>query len=81
MSYVKEVVPIIMKRYKMEDVRTWPYYPIVVPLKEGRGPASDAECDEITYEVWDHFCNSYGSFQYMPDAINEAMRLTKELIE
>ena len=60
------------------DVRSWPYFPIVMPLKEGKGPATDIECDEITFEVWDNFYNSFGSFKYLPDAINEAMRLTKE---
>jgi hypothetical protein len=51
-----------------------------MPLKEGNGPTTGAECDSITFEVWDHFCDSYGSFEHLPTAINEAMRLTKELL-
>ena len=81
MSYDKRDVEVIKRIYDPMDVRTWPYYPIVMPLKDGQGPASYAECDQITFEVWDHFCNSYSVFEYLPDAINEAMRLTKELFE
>lgn len=80
MSYHKNDIPTILKYYDPVDVRTWPYYAIVMPLKQGQGPASDEECDEITWEVWDHFCNSHSSHDNLPDAINEAMRLTKELL-
>ena len=80
MSYHKDDIPIILKYYEPLSVRTWPFYPIVMPLKEGQGPATDQECDEITYEVWDHFCASHGSHKYLPDAINQAMALTKELL-
>ena len=78
--YHSEDVPLILKQYDHLDVRTWPYYAITLPLLQGQGPASDSECDEITYEVWDHFCDSYGSYKYLPDAINEALRLTHELL-
>ena len=81
MSYDKRDVEVIKSLYDPMNVRTWPYYPIVMPLKEGQGPASYSECDQITFEVWDHFCNSYGTFEYLPDAINEALRLNKELYD
>lgn len=80
MSYDKRDVEVIQSLYDPLNVRTWPFCPIIMPLKEGNGPATDAECDKITFEVWDHFCNSYGSFEYLSDAINEAMKLTKELM-
>jgi len=78
--YHSEDVPLILKLYNPLDVRTWPYYAITIPLLQGQGPASDSECDEITYAVWDVFCNSYGSYKCLPDAINQAMRLTHELL-
>lgn len=82
MSYASEDdIPYIRKHYDPLDVRTWPYYPITLPLLVGQGPVSDKECDEITYEVWDQFCNSYGSFKYLPDAINEALNLNNELLK
>lgn len=81
MSYHKNDIPTILKYYDPVDVRTWPYYTIIMPLKQGQGPASDEECDEITWEVWDHFCNSHSSHDNLPDAINEAMRLTKEILD
>jgi hypothetical protein len=81
MSYDKRDVEVIQTLYNSLDIRTWPYYPIIMPLKEGKGPATDIECDEITFEVWDHFCNSFGSYKYLSDAINEAMRLTKEFLD
>jgi len=83
MSYDERDIEILKTFYRYDpfDVRTWPYYPIEIPLKEGQGPATHAECDEITYAVWDHFCNSHGSYKCLPDAINEAMRLTHELIK
>ena len=77
--YRYDDVPLILKQYDPLDVRTWPYYTITIPLLRGDGPVSDCECDEITYAVWDVFCNSYGSYKNLPDAINEAMRLTHEL--
>ena len=80
MIYHKDDLLAILKYYEPTNVRTWPYYPITMPLKQGQGPASDEECDEITWEVWDHFCNSHSSHDNLPDAINEAMRLTKEFL-
>ena len=80
MSYCKSGIEAFLRLYDPLDVKTWPYYPIIMPLKEGNGPTTGAECDSITFEVWDHFCDSYGSFEHLPTAINEAMRLTKELL-
>jgi hypothetical protein len=76
-----EDLALIKKYYDPLNVRTWFYYPIVMPLLEGQGPASDAECDEITWEVWDWFCTTYASFNNLPDAINEALRLNSKLLE
>lgn len=80
MTYAPEDVVLLREHYNPSDCRTWPYYPIVMPLKDGNGPASDAECDTITWEVWDRFCNSVGSFDHLPDAINDALRRNKELL-
>ncbi len=81
MTYHPDEVVHLRKHYNPSDVRTWPYYPIVMPLKDGQGPTSDAECDTITWEVWDLFCNSVGTFGNLPDAINDAMRRNKETLE
>jgi hypothetical protein len=81
MTYHADDLAIILSRYNPHDVRTWPYYPILMPLEDGQGPASDAECDKITWEVWDRFCNSVGTFDYLPDAINDAMKRNAELIK
>lgn len=59
------------------DVRQWWHFPIEMPLTDdGNGPAlvgSDAV--KISYEVWDRENVSYGSYDYLSDAINESMRL------
>lgn len=78
-NYHPEDLEIIYRHYNPLDARTWPYYPIVMPLKGDQGPASDAECDKIEWEVWDRFCNSVYSSEYLPHAINEALRLNKEV--
>lgn len=61
----------------MIGVREWEYYPIEMPVdSEGRGPATiGVDAVRMTYEVWDQSFNTYASFDNMPDAINEAMRL------
>ena len=63
-----------------EDVRKWSHYPIVMPLTaEGNGPASEekGEVRKITWEVWSQdLSESHGPFEFLPDAINEAMRLS-----
>lgn len=66
--------------YKADDCRTWPYFPIVMPLKGGNGPATDEECDKITWEVWDQMYNTYESFEYLPDAINKAMQMNRDFL-
>jgi hypothetical protein len=82
MSYHKEDIPNILKHYDPMNIRTWPFYVIEIPLNiEGQGPATVGfDAVDMTYEVWDHFCNSYGSHPYLPDAINQALKLTKELL-
>lgn len=57
------------------DSRDWYYYPIVIPLVKGQGPATSEECDEITYEVWDRDFNVYGSYENLYCAINKALEL------
>lgn len=54
-NYTKEDIEIIRRAYDPTDCRTWPYYPIVMPLRDGTGPVDDSECDKITWEVWDRF--------------------------
>jgi len=78
--YDVEDVKILRACYDFADVNTWPYYPIVIPLKDGEGPVSDAECDTITWEVWDRYFMDYGSYTNLTDAINRAMKMNKDLL-
>lgn len=59
------------------DCRKWFHYPIEMPVTaEGQGPATvGVDAAKITYEVWDELLRSHASFDNLPDAINEAMRL------
>lgn len=59
------------------DSRRWFYFVVPMPLtKSGFGPAEiGRDADLIRYEVWDQFCNSYGQYEYIPDAVNEAIKL------
>lgn len=61
------------------DIRKWWYYPICMPITcDGDGPATVGEdAESLTYEVWDQECTSHGSFPYLLDAVNEAMRLER----
>lgn len=61
----------------VNDVRKWFHYPIEMPLTaDGQGPATiGKDAAKMTYEVWDQHTDSHGSFEILPDAINEAMRL------
>lgn len=79
--YVLEDIALLKRQYDPLNVRTWPYFPVVMPLKAGKGPVKDANCDEITWEIWDQFCDSVASYKYLPDAINHALRLNKRLME
>lgn len=79
--YVLEDIVLLKRQYNPTDVRTWPYFPIVMPLKYGAGPVSDSDCDEITWEVWDRYCDSVGSHKHLIDAINHALRLNAKLME
>lgn len=66
------------------NCRKWDFYPIEMPLtKEGQGPAIPGrdEIASITYEVWDRLLNTHASFGNLPDAINEAMRLSRIALE
>jgi len=59
------------------DVRQWWYFPIVIPLdRDGHGPATiGIDAMSVVYQVWDCEFTEHGSFDNMPDAINEAIRL------
>ncbi|NTF18211.1 hypothetical protein G6L37_07310 [Agrobacterium rubi] len=61
----------------LPDVRQWQHYPIEMPLTdEGEGPATVGfDATKITYEVWDQALKSHGSYDHLPDAINESIRL------
>lgn len=80
MSYKEKDKEFLKTVYQLENCRTWPYFPIVMPLIGGQGPASDNECDKITWEVWDIFCESYGNFDYLADAINTAIKMNTDLL-
>lgn len=81
-TYEEDSITFFNKGYYVEcDPRTWPFFAIVMPTRDGRGPTSDEECDKIGWEVWDHFYNSYGSFDYLCDAIKLAMEMNKKLLE
>lgn len=55
------------------------YFVIVMPLdKDGNGPADNSEIEYLTWEVWDQELTTHGSFQYLPDAIDECERLNWE---
>lgn len=57
------------------------YFPILMPLtKDGNGPADIHEIDKITFQVWDRFCESYGEFDYLSDAIDKADELNAEYL-
>ena len=74
---------IILKHYKPDDVRTWFYFPIYMPLdKNGNGPETRPErVRKETWEVWDACCETYDSFDNLYDAINLAMKLNQKLLE
>lgn len=63
------------------DVRQWYYYPIEMPVDaNGYGPAKiGVDAVEITYEVWDVLLNTHATYNNLPDAINESMRLNSLL--
>lgn len=74
-------VKIIKKYHNPEDCNTWFYFPIIMPLVNGKGPATDKECDQITFEVWDRFCGTCGVFDYLSDAVNHAIKLNNALLK
>jgi hypothetical protein len=80
-AYDIEDIGLLRKRYDEADPRTWPFFPIVMPSKNGKGPASDEECDKIEWEVWDQFCISYKTFSCLPDAIEYAIRYSKIVLD
>ena len=59
------------------DIRRAFYYPIEMPVTaDGHGPATvGVDAVKITYEVWDRLLNSHGSYDNLPDAINQAIAL------
>jgi len=78
-EYTKEDIVLLKKYYIEDDPKTWPFFPIIIPTKEGRGPVSDEECDKIGWEVWDQFCLASQSFNNLPEAISFAMKMNKKV--
>lgn len=63
------------------DCRYWFHYPIVIPVNEtGAGPEDIGKAVKLTWEVWDQELRSHASFDTLPEAINEAMRLNRGLM-
>jgi hypothetical protein len=78
---VKQLVQEVPVKYhfNISDARTWFYYPIQMPLdKEGRGPAFPPDIETIEYQVWDRYLDCHGTHKYLPDAINQAVKLNLE---
>lgn len=66
----------------MKSVQQWYYYPVPMPIdEEGNGPCYYRDMYKMMYEVWDRLHNTYGSFEYLPDAIDLAIKLNKEYWE
>lgn len=63
-----------------DNIRIWSHFPIQMPLNaDGEGPAAVGDdAVDIAYEVWDQVLTSHNTFGNLADAINCAMRLTKE---
>lgn len=62
-----------------ENPRQRMYFPIIMPVDaQGHGPASVEDAVKITFEVWDHYLTSYGSYEYLLDAIEKAEELNRE---
>lgn len=58
------------------------YFPIIMPLnKDGMGPCSNNEIVKIVWEVWGQDCSSYGSYEFLPDAIDKAEELNAHLLQ
>lgn len=80
-TYSAADIDAIKRHYNPLDVRTWPFYAIVMPLNdEDQGPCEIGEATKLTWEVWDMLCGSHGSYVSLSEAINEAMRMTKEVM-
>jgi hypothetical protein len=80
MSYHLDDIPVILSQFDPKNCRTWPFTVLTMPLKDGKGPVSDKECDALTWEVWDLFFDSYGSYEHLPDAINKCLDLNHQLL-
>lgn len=79
-SAVASAVVSFAKR-EQQTARERFFFPIVMPLNaDGQGPASEerGEIRKLTWEVWDQFGGSHGSFDYLPDAIDRADELNRK---
>lgn len=60
------------------------YYVIVMPLSvlHNDGPADTTKMHtKLTWEVWDQVCESYGSYEYLSEAIDRAEELNEAHLE
>lgn len=49
------------------------YFPIIMPLDEnGDGPCEIQRAAKITFEVWDSYLVSFGSYDFLLDAVERA---------
>jgi len=61
------------------NMHDWSHFAIEMPInKHNQGPASvGVDAVLVKYEVWDQLCHSYGTFDTLGAAVNEAMKLTR----
>lgn len=79
--YTEDSIKYLKDKYDITDCHTWPFYPIIMPIKHGLGPVDYYECEEVVWEVWDHLCAVYGRFNSEYKAINLAIALSEQLMK
>ena len=80
---MKSIEKTYLDQYDAKDCRTWFYFAIYMPLnKNGEGPETRPDrVRKETWEVWDQRTSSYGSHNYLADAINQVIELNNELLD
>jgi len=62
----------------LKNSRNWFYFPIIMPVdKNNCGPCNLEDISQIKFEVWDMLLSVYGSYDYLPDAIDKAIELNE----